>query len=40
MNNENGTDGIRVLCHQFSTSSLPLLENCIKICNTFLLSRT
>ena len=25
-----GTDGFRVLCHQFSPSSLPRLGNCIK----------
>src|SRR5438270_246006 len=28
-----GTDGCRVLCHQFSTSSLLLLENCFSRCN-------
>ena len=28
-NNLSGTDGIRFLCHQFSTSSLLLLANCI-----------
>jgi hypothetical protein len=31
-----GTDGCRVLCHQFSTSSLLLLGKCISRCNTFL----
>jgi hypothetical protein len=31
-----GTDGCRVLCRQFYTSSLPRLENCILRCNTFL----
>ena len=30
-----GTDGCRILCHQFSTSSLPLREYCIKRCSTF-----
>ena len=29
-----GTDGFRVLCHQFTPSCLPLLENCISRCNT------
>jgi len=30
-----GTDGFRVLCHQFYTSSLLLQENCIKSSKTF-----
>ena len=30
------TDGCRVLCHQFSTSSLPHLGNCIKRYRTLL----
>jgi len=34
-----GTDGFRVLCHQFITSSFPLLGNCIKRCSTCLLRR-
>src|SRR5207248_2692523 len=29
-----GTDGFRLLCHQFFLSSLPLLENCISRSNT------
>src|SRR6266487_2646792 len=29
-----GTDGFRFLCHQFTSSCLPLLENCISRCNT------
>ncbi len=29
-----GTDGCRVLCHKFSTSSLPCLENSISRCTT------
>src|SRR5947209_8485136 len=29
-----GTDGCRILCHQFSTTSLPLLGSCIKRCST------
>jgi len=32
-----GTDGFRLLCHQFSTSSLPRRANCIKRCNACLL---
>ncbi|TMD70296.1 MAG: hypothetical protein E6I97_19965 [Chloroflexi bacterium] len=28
-----GTDGFRVLCHQFFPSSLPHLANCIRRCN-------
>jgi hypothetical protein len=28
-----GTDGFRLLCHQFSPSSLPRLANCISRCN-------
>ncbi len=35
INNLSGTDGCRVLCHQFSTSSLLLLAHCISGCNTF-----
>jgi hypothetical protein len=30
-----GTDGCRILCHQFSTSSLLRLGNCTSRCNTF-----
>ncbi|SRR6266705_1046520 len=30
-----GTDGCRILCRQFYTSSLPRLENCILRCDTF-----
>src|SRR2546421_13056584 len=30
-----GTDGFRLLCHQFYTSSLRRLGNCISRCNTF-----
>jgi len=33
-NNRTGTDGCRVLCHQFSPSSLPLLVHCISRCNS------
>jgi hypothetical protein len=32
-----GTDGCRLLCHQFSTSSWPLLGDCIKGFSTFFL---
>ncbi len=31
----NGTDGCRVLCHQFSISSFSLLGSCIKRCSTY-----
>src|SRR2546423_10305007 len=31
---KTGTDGLRLLCHQFFLSSLPLLENCISRSNT------
>src|SRR6266699_2405483 len=34
-----GTDGIRVLCHQFSPSSLSHRENCLKSSKTFWLKR-
>jgi len=34
INTRTGTDGCRVLCHQFSTSSLSLLEYCTKKCCT------
>ncbi len=34
INNLSGTDGCRVLCHQFSISSLPRLENSISRCTT------
>ena len=30
-----GTDGIRLLCHQFFPSSLPLPENCLTSSKTF-----
>src|SRR5438309_10880197 len=33
INRLTGTDGFRVLCHQFCTSSLPLLGSCINRCN-------
>ena len=33
INNFTGTDGFRVLCHQFSPSSLPRQEYCIRRCN-------
>jgi len=33
----SGTDGFRLLCHQFYTSSLPQQANCIKRFSTFLL---
>ena len=33
INNLNGTDGCRVLCHQFYTSSLHRLRNSISRCN-------
>jgi hypothetical protein len=35
-----GTDGFRVLCHQFSLSSLPRQEDCIRRCNACLLKTT
>jgi len=35
---ESGTDGFRLLCHQFSTSSLLLLANCISRSSTCLLT--
>jgi len=34
INNRNGTDGFRLRCHQFYTSSLPRLVNCISRCKT------
>src|SRR5947209_14249215 len=34
-----GTDGFRLLCHQFFPSSLPRLANCISRCNACLLKR-
>ena len=35
INNRNGTDGCRLLCHQFSPSSLPRPGNCISRYNIF-----
>ena len=32
-----GTDGFRLLCHQFAPSCLPRLGNCITRCSTFFL---
>src|SRR5438132_13714303 len=34
-----GTDGFRVLCHQFAPSSLPRQAYCIKGCNVSFLRR-
>ena len=34
-----GTDGFRVLCHQFAPSSLSHRENCLKSSKTFWLKR-
>src|SRR5436305_14099291 len=39
INRLTGTDGFRVLCHQFHTSSLPLWAHCIKRCSTCLLRK-
>ena len=39
INRLTGTDGFRVLCHQFVPSSLPQQESCINRCNVFLLKR-
>jgi len=35
IDNRTGTDGFRLLCRQFSISSLPHLESCIKSSKTF-----
>jgi hypothetical protein len=35
INTRTGTDGFRLLCHQFSPSSLSRLGNCISKCNPF-----
>jgi hypothetical protein len=43
MNNRTGTDGFRLLCHQFYTSSLPRLAHCIsrsKTCSLTMKHRT
>ena len=38
-NRLTGTDGFRLLCHQFFPSSLPLPENCLTSSTTFSLKR-